>query len=133
MLTTFLKLKITPDFIEYFYGKEGEVKPNMHYVPASLDNITEVVAHVMDENNDDKMKAIVKSANSWCKRSLSEEGLAKESILQLEAYKKSLDSYDKKSSWSKDWKHVKERFTNTLDDLVDCNAWSIFDFFTFPM
>ncbi len=109
------------------------MKPDVHYVPASLDNITEVVAHVMDEKNEDKMKAIVKSANSWCKRSLSEEGLAKDSILQLGTYKKSLDSYDNKSSWSKDWKQVRERFTNTLDDLVDCNAWSIIDWFTFPM
>lgn len=125
--------KIEPDFIEYFYSDiGGNVKPNEHYLPASLDNITNVVRYVMDAKNENEMKSIVKSANNWCAQSLSEEGLANDTILQLGVYKKALDDMYE-NDWKNDWKKVKQRFTNTIDDLVDCNAWSIIDYFTYPI
>lgn len=104
----------------------------VHYIPASLENITEVVAYVVDEKNEEQMKEVVRSANSWCKRALSEEGLAKGSILQLGAYKEALDSHDG-GSLTREWKKMKQRYTSTLDDLVDCDAWSVVDWFTSPM
>eukprot|EP00571_Detonula_confervacea_P009091 CAMPEP_0172316966 /NCGR_PEP_ID=MMETSP1058-20130122/30145_1 /TAXON_ID=83371 /ORGANISM="Detonula confervacea, Strain CCMP 353" /LENGTH=461 /DNA_ID=CAMNT_0013031409 /DNA_START=229 /DNA_END=1611 /DNA_ORIENTATION=- len=118
-------IKVEPDFIEYFYDDVGDVKPMVHYVPASLENITDVVEYVMEKKNEDQMKSIVKSANSWCKRALNEEGLATGAILQLEAYKKALDSYNgnNSDSWSDEWRHVKQQFDNTIGDLVDCNVW----------
>ena len=119
-----------PDYIEYFYGDGGDVQPMIHYIPASLENITEVVAYVMDKKNEGQMKAMVKSANSWCKRTLNEERLGKEAILQLETYKIALDTYSN-SSWIHEWRHVKQWFTAAIDDLVDCNAWSIVDHFLF--
>mmetsp|Transcript_9966 Transcript_9966/g.21582 ORF Transcript_9966/g.21582 Transcript_9966/m.21582 type:complete len:478 (-) Transcript_9966:323-1756(-) len=125
-------IKIDPDFIEYFYDNEGSVQPMIHYIPASLANLTEVVAYVMDEKNEDQMKAMVKSANSWCKRFLSEEGLAEGAILQLERYKSALDSY-RNDSWNHDWSHVKRRFTDTIDDMVDCDVWKITDYLSSPM
>ena len=125
-------IQVDPDFIEYFYENGGDVKPMIHYVPASLDNITKVVGWVMDAKNEEQMKTIVQSANSWCKQSLSEEGLARDAILQLKTYKQRLDSYAN-SSWTAEWKQVRNRFTNTIDDMVECNAWSIIDSFTFPM
>ena len=36
-------------------------------------------------------------------------------------------------NWKNDWKKVKQRFTDTIDDLVDCNAWSIIDYFTYSV
>ena len=45
----------------------------VHYVPASLGNITEVVSYAVDEENDDKMKRIVASANLWCERKMTRE------------------------------------------------------------
>ena len=39
----------------------------IHYVPASLENITEVVEYVLNNNNQHEMKEIVRSANVWCK------------------------------------------------------------------
>ena len=53
------------DYIEYFYSNGGDVQPMIHYIPASLANITEEVAYVMDKKNEGQMKAIVKLANSW--------------------------------------------------------------------
>jgi hypothetical protein len=35
--------------------------PTEHYVPASLDNLTDVAAYVMDKDNEDEMKDIVAS------------------------------------------------------------------------
>ena len=106
----------------------------VHYITASLDNITEVVAHVTDKKNEDQMKSIVKSANSWCQKALSEEGLAKSSILQLETYRSALDSYNERdNSWRDEWRQLRQRFSETIDDLVDCNAWSIIDYFTSPI
>lgn len=103
----------------------------VHYVPASLHNITDVVSYVTDESNDERMQEMVKSANSWCKEYLSEEGLARAAIQQLGVYKSALDAHEE--SWNADWKRVKRRFADTVDDLVECNAWSIVDPFTFPM
>ena len=102
----------------------------IHYVPASLHNITQVVEYVMDTTNENEMKSIVREANKWCAKDLSEEGLAQDSMIQLQTYKKALDIY---ANMDDDWNKVFQRFSDTLDDLVDCKAWSIIDWFLFPM
>ncbi len=48
---------------------------------------------MLDENNEDEMKRIVDSANSWCKRKMTENQLAKDTMLQLRKYKAELDEY----------------------------------------
>ena len=108
------------------------MQPNIHYLPASLENITQVVSYAMDTKNDKQMKDMIRSANDWCKYSLSEEGLAHDALLRLDAYANALDSY-RNGSWRTEWKFAKKRFTDTIDDFVDCNAWSFIDWFTFPM
>jgi len=102
----------------------------IHYVPASLDNITKVVEYVMDTANENEMKSIVREANNWCAEGLSAKGLAQDSIVQLQTYKKALDTY---ANMDDDWNKMYQRFSDTLDDLVDCKAWSIIDWFLFPM
>jgi hypothetical protein len=117
--------------VEHFYDDGGDVRPMVHYLPASLDNITDVVAYAVDEENDVEMRAMVASANSWCKGALTEEGLAKDAIIRLDAYRRALDSYGN-GSWVEEWKRVRLRFTETVDDLVDCDAWSFMDGFALP-
>eukprot|EP00970_Alexandrium_tamarense_P006145 scaffold1033_cov205-Alexandrium_tamarense.AAC.4 len=112
---------------EYFYE---DIQPNVHYIAASLDNLTETVAYVMDKRNEEEMQQMIKSANNWCKKSLSEEGLAKDSLIQLDRYRQALDDYD--MNWSKEWMGVRKQFTETIDDLVDCDAWSFVDVFANP-
>jgi hypothetical protein len=124
--------KIEPDFIEYFYGENGTVQPNIHYLPATLENITQVVSYAIDAKNDEQMQDMIREANNWCKHSLSEEGLAQDALLRLEAYADALDSY-RNGSWRTEWKVAKKRFKDTIDDFVDCDAWSVVDWFTFPM
>ena len=126
------KKQIEPDFVEHFYDEGGDVRPMVHYLPASLDNITDVVAYAVDEENDVEMRAMVASANAWCKGALTEEGLANDAIRRLGTYKRALDSYDG-GSWVEEWRRVRQRFAETVDDLVDCDAWSFVDWFTLPM
>lgn len=102
----------------------------MHYIAASLDNLTETVAYVIDKRNEEEMQQMIKSANNWCKKSLSEEGLAKDSLIQLDRYRQALDDYD--MNWSKEWMGMRKQFTETIDDLVDCDAWSFVDVFANP-
>jgi hypothetical protein len=109
--------KIDPDFVEYFYD---DLRPMSHYVPASLDNITDVVKYVLADENRREMKSIVNSANSWCKRSLTREGMAKDAISQLRRYEMALfDNYGE--GWEEEWIVVKERIMSNIgDDLADC-------------
>lgn len=125
-------IKIDPDFVEHFYDIGGEVRPMVHYLPASLDNITNVVKYAMDERNDNELRRMIQAANIWCKGAMSEEGLATDSLRRLDKYRQVLDSYNG-GSWIDEWKRVRRQYMQTIDDLVDCDAWSVIDWFTWPM
>jgi hypothetical protein len=92
----------------------------LHYVPASLNNITEVARYVLAEENRREMKSIVNSANSWCQRTLTRERMARDAISQLRKYEMALyDNYGK--GWEEEWIVIKERIMrNVGHDLVDC-------------
>ena len=93
----------------------------LQYVPASLQNITDVIEYVLDKKNLHQMKAIVDSANSWCKRTINKEQLPRDAISQLKKYETSLnDIYN--DSWIEEWNVVRKRVKSNLgDDLVDCS------------
>lgn len=93
----------------------------LQYVPASLQNITDVIEYVLDKKNRHQMKAIVDSANSWCKRTINKEQLPRDAISQLKKYETSLyDIYN--DSWIKEWSVIGKRVKSNLgDDLVDCS------------
>ncbi len=118
--------------MEHFYGDGGDVRPMVHYLPASLDNITDVVAYAVHGENDVEMRAMIASANAWCKGALTEEAMANDAIRRLGAYERALDMYDG-GSWVEEWKRVRRRFAETVDDLVDCDAWSFVDWFQLPI
>merc|ERR1712238_25791 len=48
LCTNSVAIKVDPDYIEHFYV---DLKPMVHYVPASLENITEVTEYVLDRKN----------------------------------------------------------------------------------
>lgn len=68
-----------------------------HYIPASLDNITNVTAYVTDARNDDEMMRIVASANAWCENKMNRNALARDMMQQLQKYRISLDEYSTKT------------------------------------
>jgi hypothetical protein len=72
--------QIDPDFIEYFYH---ELQPMVHYVPASIENLTKVAAYVLDQKNEVEMRDIVDSANSWCRTKMIKERLVKDMTYEV--------------------------------------------------
>lgn len=67
--------------------------PMVHYVPASLENLTQVAAYVLDDKNDVEMKSIVANANSWCRKKMTKNRLANDMMVQLQSYEDMLNEY----------------------------------------
>jgi hypothetical protein len=82
--------QIDPDYIEYFYH---ELQPMVHYVPASLENLTTVAAYVLDQKNEVEMRDMVHSANSWCRTKMIKDRLVKDMMSQLDKYEVMLSEY----------------------------------------
>ena len=85
-----LYTQIDPQYIEYFYD---ELIPMKHYIPASLDNITNVTEYAIDERNENEMIRIVASANAWCKSNMNRDALAQDMMQQLHKNRVALDEY----------------------------------------
>ena len=117
LCTNSVVIKVDPDYVDYFHE---DLIPDLHYIPASMDNITEVARYVVDPRNDVKMRNIVKAANSWCKRTVTENVIVRDEMFQLEAYESALDAYQESNHWMNDWRTF--RLSGVVDDLVDCNA-----------
>lgn len=92
--------------------------PNIHYIPASLENITKVARYVVDPKNDQEMRNTVKAANSWCKRTVTEEVFVSDEIYQLEEYEAALGAYGERENWIDEWREF--MLSGVVDDLVDC-------------
>ena len=89
LCTNSVLIKIEPRWVEYFWD---ELIPMVHYVPASLENLTEVVSYVVDEANDQEMIQIVKNANDWCKKTNPRRHLLSDLILQLKKFEQEIES-----------------------------------------
>ena len=65
----------------------------VHFVPASLENLTQVAAYVLDRQNDEEMRGIVDSANSWRRTKMIKKKMAKDMMSQIDAYETMLSDY----------------------------------------
>ena len=68
-----------------------------HYIPASLDNITNVTEYVIDERNEDNIMTIIATANAWCEDKMNRNALARDMMQQLQKYRVALDEYSTKT------------------------------------
>lgn len=116
LCTNSIIIKITPDFIEHYYH---ELEPNVHYIPASLDNLTQVVEYVLEERNDGKMRGVVKNANEWCLASRRKDSLARRALGALDMYRGALKTYNG-GHWMEDWES--RSVLNGVDDMVVCDV-----------
>ena len=107
-------LEIDPDFIEYFYA---ELRPNIHYIPASVGNITEVARYVLNKTNEIEMKNVIRAANLWCRKRLTKKSIINDSMIQLETYFAALDVYKEQESWLDDWNDFIS--AHSFDSLVE--------------
>ena len=108
LCTNSVIIKIAPDFVDQY---ASELVPNLHYVPSSLDNITNVVEYVLDSRNDDRMRDIVNEANGWCVRHLGKASLATKAVRDLYAYRDALRRYGV-DGWE----------SPNYDDMVECDV-----------
>jgi hypothetical protein len=106
-------IKIQPDFIEQSYN---ELQPRVHYIPASIGNITEVVKYALNAEYEQEMQQVVKRANEWCGAYMTADALASAAVKTLENYLNMLHDYD--SSWNDALLHD---FVSN-GDLVPCHA-----------
>ena len=90
----------------------------VHYVPASLDNLTEVTSYVIDEKNDDEMKLIVESANLWCKRKMTQKAIALDMITQLQEYEAAFNEYMSKIKYDESLTQLLTQ--NMTKNLIEC-------------
>ena len=91
----------------------------VHYIPATLQNLTQAVEYAIDKDNERQVQSMIKAANAWCQDTLIEPSFVEDAMTQLVEYQKALEDMDE--SWREEWKSVKKRFTETLDDFVDCD------------
>ncbi|KAL3794138.1 hypothetical protein HJC23_012845 [Cyclotella cryptica] len=104
-------IKIKPDFIEQSYK---DLEAYGHYVPASIENITETMKYVLDSKNELQMRRIVERANEWCAESMTKEALADSALVAMEEYVDLLSRYD--PSWREQGITVQNS-----DDFVQCH------------
>ena len=97
------------------------VLPNVHYLPASIDNLTSVVEHVMDGTNDNQIQQIVQNANDWCKQQLTREVFINNAVTTLGMYQKALVQLGviDDNGWSV---NNSSGGVDNIDDLVECNV-----------
>jgi hypothetical protein len=52
-----------------------------HYIPASLENIIQVIEDVLEEENGKKMRQVVDATNLWCKNSMNGAEMKREMMV----------------------------------------------------
>lgn len=109
-------VEIDPDFVEYFYT---ELRPYVHYIPASLGNISDVARYVLNKTNEIEMKNVIRAANSWCRKTLTKKSIINDAMIQLEKYFAALDVYKEQENWHDDWSDVIS--THPFKGLVEYN------------
>jgi hypothetical protein len=100
------------------------VLPNIHYLPASIDNLTSVVEHVMDGTNDNQIQQIVQNANDWCKQQLTREVFINNAFNSLGMYQQALVQLGviDDNGWSVNNSSSSRGVVDNIDDLVECNV-----------
>jgi hypothetical protein len=105
-------------FITSFRFFYQDLQPNVHYIPASLDNIAEVSSYVVDKSNDLEMNKVVQTANSWCEQKLNKGRIINDTMDQIELYFDALNDYMTREYLDAEW----ESFIGTepFGDYVEC-------------
>jgi hypothetical protein len=101
---------VEDDYDEYIMD---ELVPGVHYIPANLENLTEVARSIMQPENDDMLRSVVKNANTWCREHLTEEQLNIDFLSVLNGYVEMLNVRDPR--WAEEWERVGSMYTRSPD------------------
>ena len=132
LCTNSIIIRITPDFIEQQYTSAtttttitttttapstNAVFPNVHYIPASITNLTSVIEHVINIQNDIQIQEIVQNANDWCVQQLTKDVFINNAITTLDMYQQALVHHGVMDDNGRVGSGV-----DNIDDLVECNV-----------
>ena len=95
-----IKITLEEDYEEYFMA---DLEPNVHFIPATLENFTKVAAEYMKDTkeNDAFLRQIVQNANAFCRERFTEDRLNLDFLSIMNSYVKSLDQYTNKNLCAK--------------------------------
>ena len=100
-----IKVHVDPDFEEYFMPT---LTAGVHYLPASLENFTEVAKWAVQDSSLDEIKRTVKNANDWCRRRIRSRVLNYDFLTVLSGYVEGLNAKDPK--WIDKWEMVQNTY-----------------------
>lgn len=98
-------LKVQISCTSYF---AKSLLPGVHYIPASVDNLTQVVKYATSDEHEEQVQSIISNANKWCERHVSEESLRSDMLSILNGYAEELDRAN--PEWSNVWNQHAEFF-----------------------
>ena len=114
-----IKVNVDPDFEEYFMPT---LTPGVHYVPASMENFTEVAKWAVQDSSLDEINRIVKNANDWCKRRIESRVLHYDFLTVLNGIVEGLNVND--PTWVDRWRMEQNSYLGT--DLIDAHGGFVF-------
>jgi hypothetical protein len=103
-----IKVNVDPDFEEYYMPS---LTPGVHYLPASLENYTEVAKWAVQNSSLKQIKRIVKNANDWCKQRIQSRVLNYDFLTVLNGFVEGLNVHDRK--WIDRWEMVQNSYLGT--------------------
>jgi hypothetical protein len=120
LCTNSVIIKIIPEYIEYFYI---DLVPNVHYISATITNLTRVVTYVLDSANTNEMQNVVQEANKWCAQSMTHNSLVHDMINQIDQYKIEYNRYIMKTTNTSSSELLETTATVIpTKDFVDCSV-----------
>lgn len=102
---TSVVIKIHLSATSYF---DAALTPGLHYLPATLENLTNVVEHAVSGENAGRMKSIISNANKWCQKHVVYKEIKKDILSILNGYSEEL--YRANSNWTSIWNHHSSAF-----------------------
>jgi hypothetical protein len=89
----------------------ADLAPGVHYLPASLENFTEVAKWAVQNSSLSEVKQIVQNANTWCKRKVHTDELHRDFLALLNGYMQGLTTAD--PNWANRWSDLQDAFLGT--------------------
>jgi hypothetical protein len=95
-----IKIESEVGFMAYY---ERELKPWEHYIPVhpNLTDLESAVAFAVNDDNTDKLRTIIKNAQSWCRSKLTKDQLTEDMMWTLASYLELLNNNT--DSWYEEW------------------------------
>lgn len=100
-----IKVNVEPDHDEYFMPS---LTPGVHFLPASIDNYTEVSKWAVDDANLPQVSQIIDNANEWCKRSMRSTRLNYDFLTILNGIIEGLNDND--PEWIDRWGQIQNSY-----------------------